>query len=313
MKIQEILTNQLTAENREQNKKDLEKTGNLRAGNAAYMLNNGRVNSANQCLRTTWLRWKGYRSSEEHPPNKLWMFKGGTGSEQIIAGLLKGAGLNVIMDAEYKIDIDGTVLSGRPDILLANADGKPVLGLELKKISSVWTAKEVINNAKPKTDHICQAAIYSYMVGVPYKLVYVQYDNYAAFTLRGISEEAVNVDRDGKGKPINLAPHLKVYDIKTSDDGRILYKPESGRYWENTGISMQGILDYYRNVKALDESSKLPARPEHYDVQGEKGNYTACKYCPYAAACSNFKEGADTMGEWTEDLLKEGLINDREE
>jgi hypothetical protein len=309
MLIQETLNNQLLIDSREQNKQDLEKAGQLRAGNAAYLLSNGKLNSSgSNCIRLTWLRWKGYQPSEEHGINKLWMFAGGIGSEQVIAGLLTKAGHNVLMDTEYQIDLDGTVLSGRPDILIANPEGKPVLGLELKKVSSVWTAKEVINNGKPKSDHLCQAALYSHMVQVPYKLVYVQYDNYAAFTIRGLSEEARNVDRDDKGKPINLVPYLKVYDVQIGDGGKVLYKHENGKHWQYSGITIERILAYYRKVKSLDDQSTLPPRPESYDVEGEKAGYTTCKYCPYSSVCANFKDGADTINEWKDQLLSEGLI-----
>ena len=73
-------------------------------------------------------------------------------------------------------DINGVKASGRPDIVLKAESGEE-LGLELKMVASVWTARNVLLENKPKMNHLIQAANYSYRMDIPFQLWYTSYVN----------------------------------------------------------------------------------------------------------------------------------------
>lgn len=156
------------------------KTGNLRAGNSGIMSSSGLV--AGSCIRKAHLRQLEIET-EVFTEDKLLMFDLGFASEDIILGKLEH-----FLEGKYKVlsedaiptswkTQNGTVVSGRPDHVVCTTEGEPVLGLELKSVHSMWTARDVHFGGKPKLSNIIQAAHYMWQLGIPYKLIYSSYSS----------------------------------------------------------------------------------------------------------------------------------------
>lgn len=190
-------------------RKEEEKRGVLRAGSSGIISEKNEV--AGHCARKAHLRSLGI---ELDPPteDKLIMFDLGFASEDIVyeklVSALDGTGHVILREEEIPVEwmtSNGTKVTGRPDIVICKAYASapkgewqgvvpinkngltvaaavPVLGLELKSVHSVWVAREVLFNRKPKLSNLTQAAHYMWKLGeqvgmkyLPYKLVYTGY------------------------------------------------------------------------------------------------------------------------------------------
>jgi hypothetical protein len=167
---------------------DVLKLGNLRAGNTGIMTTNGDV--AGSCIRKAHLRSLGIEL-EDIEEDKLIMFDLGLANEEVITNKLKSVlpeGYMMLREEEIPIEWhtrNGNKVTGRPDIVICSlSDGpsgtdkdepRPVLGLELKSVHSLWTARDVLFNGKPKLSNLAQAAHYMWKLDVPYKLIYTGY------------------------------------------------------------------------------------------------------------------------------------------
>jgi len=173
-----------------------DKLGNLRAGNTGIVSPSGEVAAA--CLRIAHLRQLDL-DIENLGEDKHLMFDLGLANEDVIAAKLeKVLPKGHILLREEQIPTNwktanGTTVSGRPDIVICKVDlpesndishlsyeeqlklVKPTLGLELKSVHSMWTAKDVLFGGKPKLSNVAQAAHYMWQLNVPYKLIYTAY------------------------------------------------------------------------------------------------------------------------------------------
>lgn len=186
------------------------KSGTLRGGNSGIYIET-KDKFAGKCQRLSYLRYKGISIESTTASRKL-MFQAGVVNEDLWLNVLKKAWHGPILtESEIPTSwqtSNGTPVTGRPDIVLCEPDSdiegmywddetdtwtipgslltqgmdvvgaairrasKPKVGIELKQISSVWTARDVLLEGRPKFDHLVQAAHYSWQLNVPFELWY---------------------------------------------------------------------------------------------------------------------------------------------
>jgi hypothetical protein len=306
--------------------KEADKKGILRAGNTGLLLEGSKV--VGPCARQTLLRLEGikYETIED---NKRLMFDAGLSNEDIWtksleAGIQK-AGEAWVIKREEEIPIkwttpSGILVTGRPDIVLGQMDGEqftPKLGLELKLVSSVWTARDVGVMLEPKLVHLLQAGHYAWQLNVPFQLWYT---NRAEFAVGSGWEQktfppAENLltqilefgESRGKQTVKKVLQFRQGYELEWTRSNQLKYRPilsdESGEPrqldWTWTPITKQGIVDYYEAVLAQREKKKLAARPLNLKSDGSPGTFSSCDYCPLKDSCdsheSNYSKWLDVV------------------
>lgn len=320
------------------------KLGVLRAGMTGIMSETGDI--AGTCHRKTHLRALGLEA-EKPDENKLIMFELGFASEDITMEILeKSLQPGEILLREEEIPIqwtttNGTKVTGRPDIVICSSSSErtdgalgnpmqgalamddlwltPKLGLELKSVHSIWTARDVLFGGKPKMGNLAQAAHYMYRLNVPYKLIYKSYsqlgqsmsDWATKFFPRKGEPNSQYVDYNDKGGVKGLKQFEIVYDLMIDSKGRVCYRLESaasqdqGGEWKRTIITVQDIERYYEYVSTMAEKKQLGGRPMTIDAHGEKLNYTDCAYCPLQKTCDETEQlGYDKWLEAVKDKCK---------
>ena len=275
------------------------KLGNLRAGDSGAMTKGGDV--VGGCHRRSYLRSLG--GVEVDPPSvdRLIMFELGKANEVIWVDKIKRSWPGIIKQEE-EIPIkwttaNGTNVTGRPDMVLCHADGKPVLGIEHKAICSLCTAREVSFELTPQMKHLLQAAHYSWKLGIPYRLVYTQYTD---FTMPEWSKKFFPpghplVEVNEKNEPKKVLPHTTIYEISFDDNGTIQYRLERAEdskpdtAFTKTVLTVSDIERYYEFISAMGERKALGPRPSPWKPSGKNKGYTDCDYCPLANVCDQYE------------------------
>jgi hypothetical protein len=313
--ITERLRKGREAERQERAVTEAEKLGVLRAGMTGIMSETGDI--AGTCHRKTHLRALGVEL-EQPDLHKLIMFELGFASEDITAAVLGRSLLpSEILLREEEIPIEwqtrnGTRVTGRPDIVLCteipSADGisrRPVLGLELKSVHSIWTARDVLFSGQPKMGNLAQAAHYMWKLNIPYKLVYKAYsqlgqsmsDWATKFFPRQGEPNSQYVDYNPKGGVKGLKQFEIVYDLMIDSKGRVCYKLEEQdeAAWKRSIVTTGDIERYYEYVAEMSTKRELGPRPLTIDAHGEKLNYKDCSYCSIQSVCDTHeKSGYET-------------------
>lgn len=192
-------------ERKEYEEKERTRRGNLRGGTSGILLTET-GESAGACVRKAHLRSLGVQL-EEPTEDKLIMFDLGYASEDVVyKKLLPTLRPGEMILREEQIPTswftsNGTKVTGRPDIVICEeyledtihveSDGterlipmraaRPLLGLELKSVHSMWTARDVLFQFSPKLANMAQSAHYMWQLSlqagkdVPYKLIYSSY------------------------------------------------------------------------------------------------------------------------------------------
>lgn len=287
------------------------KVGTLRVGSSGMMSDTGDV--AGQCHRKAHVRSLGL---EVDPPDesKLMMFELGYASEDVTVGLLAKSlepGEIILREADLPTNwttVNGTVVSGRPDIVICDEARKPKLGLELKSVHSMWTARDVLFGSRdlktgktfpayPKLDNMIQAGHYMWKLGVDYKLIYKAYSHLGqsadAWASKVINIPAPGeknsefIDYDRYGKYRGMKQFEIVYDLKLDSKGRVCFKREEApeASWTRTLISTVDIERYFNYVAEMGTTKQLGSRPLTIDAFGEKLGYKQCAYCPLQGVC----------------------------
>lgn len=311
----------------EHSAKEKEKYGVLRAGSTGIMSDEKEV--AGACHRVSLLRSKGIEV-DPPTPDKYIMFELGYANEDVILKQIESTlpeGYTVLKEEEIPIQwntSNGTKVTGRPDLVIFNTEGKPEVGLELKSVHSVWVARDILFKGQPKLNNLAQAAHYMWKLGLPdYKLFYKSYSQLGQgmagndwiakqFPRSGepgsefIEYTEVSEAQKEKGKGPTIK-HIKqfevVYDLKWDRNGRLQYRNESSRgVWTSTIITKKSIEDYFEFVSRMELDKNLGPLPAAVDASGDKLNYTQCKYCPLQATCKEYQsKGYD---KWMEQVLK---------
>lgn len=303
--------------------KEADKKGILRAGNTGIIMDGGKV--AGPCARTTLLRFEGIRYEQVEDSKRL-MFDAGLSNEDIWVKSLetgiKALGESLVVKREEEVPIrwvtpSGIAVTGRPDIVLGRMEGeefKPVVGLELKLVSSVWTGRDTGVMLEPKLVHLMQAGHYSWQLGVPFQLWYT---NRAEFAVGSGWEQRTFPPKDNlltnvlefgesKGKVTvkKLLQFRQGYELEWTKGKQLKYRPiladrPEGMEWTWTPITQQGIIDYYEVVVEQKSKQKLAPRPSTLKADGSPGTFSNCDYCPLQATCdkleSDYKKWLDAV------------------
>lgn len=309
------------------------KVGTLRAGNTGVLTPTGKV--AGTCHRKTFLRFKGIELEPEDVSRKL-MFDAGNGNEDLWVKVLEAAkepGLVFKREEELGLEWSlpsGQKVSGRPDIVLGRMNGdnwEPVRGIELKLVSSLWTARDVLLKGKPKTIHLMQAGHYAWKLGVPFE---IWYSNRTTFAITDYSQDRFfarkNFPKPGeplseyckyneKGQILSVEPFIVGYTVEWNNKGQLMYRQiqheAAGTKWTHTFITQSGIENFYEMVARMEKDDYLGPRPENLDADGEQAGYDLCdsRYCPLAGVCTNYeKQGLAVWLEQVKKLIDSGTL-----
>lgn len=285
------------------------KLGTLRAGATGIRASNGDI--AGACHRKAHLRSLGI-DFDVPTEDKVIMFELGYANETVIYDDLLATSpqdISEVILREEEIPIEwqtrnGTKVTGRPDVVLCEGDPnwrvyrtvpKPILGLELKSVHSMWTVRDLLFEKGPKLENIAQAAHYMWKLDIPYKLIYKSYSNLG----QSVSDWAAKlfpkqgepgseyIEYNAKGGMKQIRQFEIVFDLRIDKSGRVQTKREQDSVWTNTIVSTQDIEAYYEFVSKIAESGDLGPRPLTVDSQGNKKNWRMCDptYCPLSATC----------------------------
>lgn len=299
---------------------DVNKMGTLRAGNSGIMSPQGEI--AGSCHRLAHLRSLGIQL-DEPDDSKLIMFQLGTANEDVIyRDLLHTCTENEVVLRETEIPTrwltkNGTPVTGRPDAVVCIREGvdattgapitKPLFGIEIKSVASVWTSRDVLGEQKPKTENLIQAAHYAWQIGVPFRLMYKMY------AIQEIPGWSQGKDKPGwtqklfpkEGEPGSeyidykkgrIQPYEIVYEIRLSQgsEGFVEYRKEpptsagsSDEGWTRTLIQTEDIRQYYEFVSQMAEKKELGPRPMNIGPDGKKKSWSKCdpQYCSLTEVC----------------------------
>jgi len=313
--------------------KEAGKLGILRAGNTGIVIGS---KFAGQCARQTLLRLEGIKY-EEIEDNKRLMFDAGLSNEDIwiqslVSGLAaKGLSDKLVIRREEEVPISWTIpsgilVTGRPDIVLGTEGTEgtfsPMLGLELKLVSSTWTARDVGVMLEPKLQHLMQAAHYSWQLNVPFQLWYT---NRAEFSVGSGWEQSTfpkkkdlltdvlefGTRKDKRtGRMLEYVKKIKQFrqgfQLEWTDKGQLKYKPllsHTDLSWTLTPITQDGIIKYYEAVVAQKTKKKLAPRPSVLKADGSEGNFKACDYCPLKSICDSADNEYDKWMEMVSSMV----------
>lgn len=284
---------------------DAVKKGYYRAGMTGLSLD-GTIYG--KCARKLFLRAENIKA-EEVPADRVNMFAGGLMNEEVVVEDLK-LGLShysILREEEvptrWETTTSSTPVTGRPDIVFQDPDTKElVLGLELKMMSSVWTARAVAMG-KPKFYHMTQAAHYMWQHNIPFKLVYKSYvdfavPNYGRYFPKPEDKGSEHIEyKPSKGymNAHKILPFTKVFDLKFSNEGVLLFKEENDTVYDTTVITKEGIKEYFEQLDKSLEGEVLPPRPKNIDIFGKKEGWTDCSYCPLVSVCDTYEHD---LQEW---------------
>jgi len=263
------------------------KAGNMRAGSAGCIGPDNAVYG--NCHRKSLARLLGVDKAHDIPTQV--MFQGGEQNEVAFMQVIKESWPGKILcDVEIPIsfDVPGGKVTGRPDMVLCDADGKPQFVIEHKGVFSTSTATSVWLGNEPKSEHLAQLSTYAAALGVPGAICYT-------------NRSYIPVDNffDKKKYPgaKKIAPFYKIFYIQFAADGFLEYRADNANDFTKTNISFAGIKDYYTLVAEMRDNKVLGPRPSENDVMGNKLKWAPCRYCDFKNACDNHENSFD---QWIE-------------
>lgn len=286
--------------------KEVAKKGNLRAGDSGAMSRQGDVIGG--CPRRAYVRTQ--LGIEVDPPSRdrIIMFELGKANESIWVDKLKRVWSGLIKQEE-EIPIswstsNGTRVTGRPDTVLCDETGRPVLGIEHKAACSIWTSRDVSFEGNPKTKHMVQAVHYAWQLRVPYRLVYTQYVDYAMpdFAKKFFSPQDPRISVNEKGQPKAVLPHETIYEIDIGPTGQVRYRIESetDTPWTTAIFTTEDIARFYEFVSTMAQNKTLGPRPKSLKPSGVKMSYDECNYCPLKETCDKYEHSWE---KWNNEVL----------
>lgn len=303
---------------REQHREQAQrKLGVLRAGNSGILTESGDM--AGSCMRRAHLRTLGLEIEEVTTPTYI-MWELGYANEDVVATHLAAVlGPDEVMLREEEIPVEwrtsnGTLVTGRPDIVLCHTGSPtpiPYLGLELKSVHSMWVARDVLLEGKPKLAHVIQAAHYKWRLSLQYdtdiawKVMYKGYSqlgqglagakdgdrNWIMRLLPRAGEPGSEyLEYNDKGQIKHMRQFEVAYDIEIDEHGRVYYRNEANDGdWHQTIVTIPDLERYYEWCSQIPVTGILGPRPLTLDVAGKKLSYSECNYCPLDQIC-------DTVG-----------------
>lgn len=291
--------------------KETEKVGVLRGGSVG-LYDEGTNTFTGTCPRRAFLRYKGVDVIEDDvgASDRTLMFEAGvTNEDSWYKRLVKSWQGVILREEEIQIawSMDGTPVTGRPDIVLCDKSSTPQYGVELKLVSSLWTARDVLSNS-PKTIHLIQAAHYSWQLGIPFSLCYTNRFDIAVLGFaqkhfpKMAQEGSQYCEYNQKGEIKKVMPFMKEFMLLWKND-TIHYVDSDTQKEVTTIVTKKRIEDFYRQVSKMDKSSSLPPRPVNLYADGKAMDWTACDYCPLSQVCDDSEaKGKDI---WLNNVKKE--------
>lgn len=292
-----------------------DEAGALHASSVPALADGTLYAGGKQCPRVAWLRWTGVDIPAEF--NRILMFGLGHQNEEIVAKELEAARAAFLREDAAGCAISWTApggvrVTGRPDFLLlgdfAGRARKPQFGLELKAVCSLWTMHKVHYALVPTSEHLVQAAHYSWQHGMlPWSLLYTSRVDWHLSTAPGwlqkkFPKDAYDVEVGDDGKPFKIVPFERTY--------RLAWRPAPGSaelddratlvYWTEglpdivpTRITPRSIQDGAALVgKLFQPRVGLGPRPSGVHVDGGD-TYLPCKYCDLAEICDEYEKSPD--------------------
>lgn len=318
------------------------KKGILRGGNSGLLFEDG--NHTGYCMSQTWLRLNGGDTKilESSSPNggRELMFEAGRVNEDAWHNTLIHSGWNGTILREEQIPVkwstkNGTLVTGRPDMVLLDEQGTPKVGIELKLVSSIWTARTVLITRTPKLAHLIQAAHYSWQLGVPFELWYTNRTDFEAssdfstkaypaygepgselFTYRFykiiadpstgefkksvINEAKYNLLRSNneevEAKVGKYLPFVQGFKLSFDTKGRLWYVDACNPDAEaQLTVVTKERIQGY--YEKLSTLDKVPKEPLTIKPNGKPENYKLSSYCSLGDDCCRLCEG-DALTSW---------------
>ena len=253
----------------------------LRGGNSGCFLSEDMIAGADP--RASILRYFGIEISEGF--DQQLMFDAGLKNEDSVTEQLKAAGQSFLCEEEIPTvwSAKGIPVTGRPDVVVGSwsepdKHGQfcPEYGIELKMLCSVWSVMKqahFIKDSKPKTNHVIQAAHYSWQNDyLPWVLQYISRTNWAIpFYAQKPSKKNPEgyfsepdhraLRKDDKGVPYTFLPFMSLYDLTWDND--ILSIDDAV-----TAVTGGGINQYYRYVAECIQNKTVPEIQSLYDHTG---------------------------------------------
>jgi hypothetical protein len=128
---------------------------------ASLVLDNGTI--IGKCIREQFFERNYYPYDKEIAARIIRIFKVGKAIEQIEIEHAKGAGIHIDDDVEFKLELDGIIISGRMDALYTDDQGNTIC-VEYKTGEGFFYEKEVYGrgpkSANPKSEHVLQVMCY---------------------------------------------------------------------------------------------------------------------------------------------------------
>jgi hypothetical protein len=257
---------------------EVKHSGNHRGGDAAIITDRGEVYG--KCPRKTLLRRAGFQGTIED--NRILMFEGGYASEDTVMKVLGATDATVEgNDESLAAPIGEYVAEGRPDVLFP-LDRTVV---ELKRCSSIWTAKGVHFELEPKSDHLIQTAFYMLLTGYDGFLMYrSDVDWHLSTAPRWLQDKFQYPCYDvefkpatksgGIPQPLKILPFERIYQLDFDDKGMLVYNTE--------GLDNPVTTVFHRS--ALERAMST--------IYGKK-SYKLCDYCELADTCDQHEQDSE--------------------
>lgn len=296
---------------KQKEEKEKGKRGTLRGGNSGAIIEG---DIYGKCPRISLLRKHGIDIPKE--PNRELMFQAGETSELSVVAVLQALGYTVKAQEEVGTTwqtTDGTPVTGSPDVVFYRNAGQQ-RALELKLVSSMWTAYNLLAKDKPSSDHIIQAAHYSlHTPNTPYYLTYVSRSDYHVGLYKwmdGALRGSTDVEwKDGKA--FKMLPFYKTYMLHWQKNGKLALISDVGRHY-TTKITRQSIEAYYERIQEIERTQQLGARPTNKHVVDELDSYSPCDYCPLKLVCDEHEDDYDVWQDAVKlevkKMKKQGLV-----
>ena len=294
MDIRKMLDDAQAARDAKKQDEEKAKAGALRIGNSGVVTADGRV--LGTCHRISMARLLG--AEEPKARNTKLMFQAGELMEEGFAQLLVESGACQVLRSDA-ISIDAKVMGstrkllGRPDVVLADAEGKPVLGLEHKTAFSLNTAQTVGLEGKPKPDNLSQTAAYSHYLGIPFVLAYTSPSYFPLYFS----------DKKKYGMS-SIAPFYRLFFTEWRD-GTLFYRADNQTDWTQTLITAQGIEDYFALVAEMADKKELGSRVDSSYADGavhKYGENSSCKFCAFNQRCQDIEDKRISFNDWIKPL-----------
>ncbi len=289
--IEALLRQAEVTQEKEHDEKEAGKTGILRGGNAGNLTITGDINGG--CHRIALARSLGFDTPNDD--RSVHFFSAGRANEDRWVELLKRSWHGVVLQEEecpvlWSVVSQGgreVPVTGRPDVVLCDADRVPQVGVELKKVCSSYRAVAVFIKHAPDSKHLVQAAFYSWRLGrLPWILSYTSDSSY----------DTPYWAQKKFGAGAKIAPGREHYYLVWQGDQLCYVDPVSARLVP-TSITGAGIQRFYELVASMSEDKDLGPRPSYEHVSGDGTDYDACKTCAFKSACDRADRG-ETYDDW---------------